>query len=317
MSSPAPATLDALFGHRLVVVTGKGGTGKTTVSIALGMAAARRGLRAIVVEVEGAMRVGPALGRAPLPYTVRPVAPGLDALSVTSEAALEEYVVRQVRFRGLYHAVARSRVFGPFMDAVPGLHDIIQVGKVYDLHTETVGGRPRWDVIVLDAPATGHGLTWLASPLHMMEMTVSGPFHVNARRVHAFVSDPERTAVVLVTFPETLPVNETLDLYAGLGPFQPQVACSVLDGVHPPPVLPDDAWPAALSRLETLPEWRESARLTDRRMRRSRAEGAVCQRLESALGIPVVRLPYLPRTPLRPDDYVALAEVLEVGGLGR
>ena len=312
---PSPAEpLDALLSRRLVVVTGKGGTGKTTVSIALGLAAVRRGRRAIVVEVDGAMRVGPALGRAPLPYTVREVAPGLDALSMTSGAALEEYVVRQVRFRTLYHAVARSRVFGPFMDAVPGLHDIIQVGKVYDLHTETVGLRPRWDTIVLDAPATGHGLTMLASPLHMMEMTASGPFFANARRVHEFLADPARTALVLVSLPESLPVNETLDLHAGLGPFRPQVACCVLDGMHAPPLSSCEAWPGVLARLQDLPEWREAAALADRRMRRACAESAARDRLAAALGVPVIPLPHVPHAPLRPQDHAALAEALLAAG---
>lgn len=314
MPPSASTTLDALLARRLVVVTGKGGAGKTTVSIVLGLTAARRGLRVLVVEVGGVMRVGPALGRAPLPYTVREVAPGLEALSVGSEAALEEFVVRQVRFRALYHAVARSRVFGPFMDAVPGLHDIIQVGKVWDLHTEAAGGRPRWDLLVLDAPATGHGPTMLAAPLHMMEMTTAGPLHANARRVHEFLADPARTALLLVSLPEALPVNETLELYAGLGPFQPQVVACVLDQVHEPPFSGCDTWPGILALLADTPGWGEAARLADRRMRRSCAELAARARLEDALPVPVIPLPHVPHAPLRPRDHHTLAEVFEAAG---
>ena len=231
----------AVLDKRVVLVTGKGGVGKTLVAGLLAVRAARAGMRTVLCETFGAQQVGWLFGVTTHGYAPTQLAPNLSTLSVTSEASLEEYLLRVLKFRTLYDLVFRNRVMGPFMDAVPGLHDLMQVGKVWDLERTAAprGGRA-WDLIVVDAPATGHGLTMLDSPRAMMDMMVAGPFHDNARAIAELVEDPARTGIVLVSLPEEVPVRETEDLWARLGRFRPSVCGVVLNGVERA-ALPDPA----------------------------------------------------------------------------
>ena len=121
---------------RIVVVTGKGGVGKTTVSAALALAAARKGQRVLLCETNGSNAVARIFRRQTRGYEQIEVANGLWTQSITSAAAIEDYVVQQIKFRKLYKMVFRNRVMGPFLDAVPGLHDLIQLGKFFDLERE-------------------------------------------------------------------------------------------------------------------------------------------------------------------------------------
>ncbi len=307
--------LDQLFERRLLMVTGKGGTGKTTVTATLGLAAAARGKRTLLVEVGGARGLARLLDLPPLDYRKRRVAEGLHLLSIDAHAALEDYVVLQLKMRALYRLVFRNRVVGPFMDAVPGLPDLIQLGKIWDLAQEREGDGPAWDLLILDAPATGHGLTMLSAPQRMMDVTSSGPFHANAKRVRDLVSDPEQAAVVLTTLPEQLPVNETLQLLGGLGQARAQVACCVLNQLQRPPFLPLESWPPARQALEQLqhPAWREALTLTDRWVAQARTQQQARQRLERELEVPVLGLPYRLRRRLGLSDLRALAAAIDDG----
>lgn len=299
---------------RVVLVTGKGGVGKTTVSAALAVAAARSGKRTILCETSGNTVVPGLFGRPSRGYETIELAPNLYTLSITPEAAIEDYVVQVVKFRRLYQMVFRNKVMGPFVDAVPGLHDLIQLGKVWDLERLRSGGRPTWDLIVVDAPATGHGLTMLHAPRGMMDLTVAGPFHANAGLVAGLVEDPARTSLVLVALPEDLPVNETLELYDRLGELQPLVRGVVLNEVHPPPV-PDVA--AYLRLRGALWEQADAAgheavKLADLGVARAAAERHAAQRL-ARVPAPLVKLPFRFRRDLGPGDFEAFADRL--GGL--
>jgi anion-transporting ArsA/GET3 family ATPase len=232
-------------------------------------------------------------------------------MSITSQAAIEDYVVQQIKFRKLYRMVFRNRVMGPFLDAVPGLHDLIQLGKVFDLERERSYGKPAWDLLVIDAPATGHGLTMLASPRAMMDLTVAGPFHENARDVAALYEDPARVGLVLVSLPEELPVNETLELYGRLGPMQGQVRAVMLNEVFPPPV-PDPAWYAAhrdALAAAADPAGVEALALADDALLRQAAEARARARLRE-IGAPVLDIGFRMRRDLGPDDIAAIAGAL-------
>lgn len=225
---------------RVIVVTGKGGVGKTTISAALGAQAAALGLRTIVCETSGANQVCARFGVPFAPYTVTQLQPNLYTLSIQPEAAIEEYLLRVLRFRKLYEMVFKNRVMGPFLDAVPGMHDLIQLGKVFDLERERLPGgiaglgrgRRAWDLIIIDAPATGHGISMLTSPRGMMRLTRGGPLHDNAQDIAALIEDPARTRLLLVSLPEDLPVLETTELYGRLGTFREQVSGVVLNAVQ-------------------------------------------------------------------------------------
>ena len=206
-----------LLDRRLVVVTGKGGVGKSTVSAALAMLAARRGKRVLVAEVDARERVAPMLGGRPSGPVVRPVLPGISTVNVDPRHALEEYALMVVRVRAIYQAVFENRVVRFFLRAVPSLAETLMLGKILHEARSEAHGRPRWDLVVVDAPATGHAVQLLGTPRALLDTVPAGPLRRDAEWMQALLSNPERTAVALVSLPEEMPVTETAELDAQLG----------------------------------------------------------------------------------------------------
>ncbi len=206
-----------LLDRRLVVVTGKGGVGKSTVSAALAMLAARRGKRVLVVEVDARERIAPMLGGRPSGPVVRPVLPGISTVNVDPRHALEEYALMVVKVRAIYQAVFENRVVRFFLRAVPSLAETLMLGKILHEARSEAHGRPRWDLVVVDAPATGHAVQLLGVPRALLATVPAGPMRRDAEWMQALLSSPERTAVALVSLPEEMPVTETAELDAQLG----------------------------------------------------------------------------------------------------
>jgi anion-transporting ArsA/GET3 family ATPase len=195
--------LNRIIDKRLVIVTGKGGTGKTTVAAALGVAAARHGRRTVVCEVGGQARVPALVDGAVATTTIDP------------QQALEEWLSRQLP-RRLVHVLARSGAFSGFVAAAPGARELVTVTKAWEL-----GEAPRWrrdarpyDTVVLDAPASGHGVGLLRTPRTFADIARIGPIASQARQVDEALRDPARSAVLAVALPSELAVSETLDLHA-------------------------------------------------------------------------------------------------------
>ena len=197
---------------RLVFVTGKGGVGKSTVAAALGIAAARRGLRTIVAELSGQARAAQAFGvAAPSGEEVR-LAENLHALSVDMEQAMEEYLHERAGRVG--DLLAASRAFHAFAHATPGMRELLTIGKVWELAQDErrVRGTQPYDLVIVDAPATGHALGALRTPATFAEIARVGPIAHQGRTIDATLRDPAQTAVVAVALPEEMPVTETLHL---------------------------------------------------------------------------------------------------------
>jgi anion-transporting ArsA/GET3 family ATPase len=199
----------------LVVVTGKGGTGRTTVAAALGLAAAARGRRTIVCEVAGQARVPGLLGArgGGAPGVEVPLAERLWTTTIEPHGALEEWMAHQVP-RRLAGLVRRSGAFAGFVAAAPGARELVTIAKAWEL-----GEADRWqrgargyDTVILDAPASGHGLGLLRTPRTFADIARIGPIAGQARAVDAGLTDPGRTAVVAVALPGELAVSETLEL---------------------------------------------------------------------------------------------------------
>jgi len=300
-----------LLARRVVIVTGKGGVGKTTVASAIALAAAERGRKVALCETQGSRRVPDLFDRPSKGYKLTEVHPGLSTLSITSDQAIEDYILQQVKVRALYKLAFKNRVMGPFMRAVPGLHDLVQLGKVWDLERLRDAGEPTWDLVVVDAPATGHGLTMLKSPQSMMDLTVAGPFHDNAKLIRDLVVDAQRTALVLVSLPEEMPVNETIELYERLEGFRAQVALSVLNEVHPTVIGHPDTWPRAREHLAGRAELAEAVRFADRAHVREVAQATARRRLADALPCALAELPFLFHRDLRLRDLKGLATALD------
>ena len=308
----------SLIDKRVLFVTGKGGTGKTTVATSIGMWAARSGKKSLIVECNGTQHVGPLFDAPGSTYEPTEIHPGLHAMTITSAEAIEDYIVQQIKIRSLYKLVFRNRIMAPFMDAVPGLHDSVHLGKVFDLSRQTdARGQPTWDLIIVDAPATGHGLNLLASPKSMMDMTQRGPIFDGVRSVQEIIADVEKTGIVLTCLPEDMPVSETIDLYGSLGRHQHQVLACVLNQMDETPIPEASNWDAAKTRLlETADEhvhealkWAERCRLRQRDQ--THAQDSLHRMLS---GIPVIPLPFLLKAELKPEDFTALSGRMEAGG---
>lgn len=238
-----------LLDHKLVVVLGKGGVGRTTITAGLGLAAARLGKKACAAELYGLDALAQRLGKPGRTYTYRPVNPKLSVWSATSAECFDDFLARKMHLPALARKVVHNRFVDTFIDAVPGLNDMMMLGKIENLLVEPASDEPHYDVMVIDAPATGHGLTLLQAARTMADMTRVGPFHDLSQAVDVFLADPQRTAVVLVTLPEELPVSETLELAHELiaEGFRPHTVIANLVDEDP---IPDP--PGAQQVLDTL-----------------------------------------------------------------
>jgi anion-transporting ArsA/GET3 family ATPase len=203
--------LEALDRARLVVVTGKGGTGKTTVTAGLALAAAGQGRRVLVAEVEGRQGLAGLFGREALDHREAPVAERVHALAVDPDESLREYLGRY-GFAPLARLLTWAHLNRFITAAAPGLGDVLLVGKVWEAATrEGRPGSPAYDLVVLDAPPTGRVVPFLRAPETVAELARVGPIRSQADRVRDLLDDPDLTAIVLTCLPEELPVTETLE----------------------------------------------------------------------------------------------------------
>ncbi|MBI3180158.1 MAG: ArsA family ATPase [Deltaproteobacteria bacterium] len=195
------------------IITGKGGVGKTTVAAAMGLALARTGHRVLVAEVNGRDRVAAALGVEPVGSELREVLPNLFVVDMNPRAALREYILLLVRFETVYKAVFENRMARRVLRFIPSLGELNMLGKVWYHEQQQEDGRPRFDAIIVDAPATGHARELLRAPGVVEKMVPAGPLRDNARVIREMLSDAGRTALHVVTTPEEMPVNEAIELY--------------------------------------------------------------------------------------------------------
>jgi hypothetical protein len=217
-SSPRNPTR-SLLDRRLIIVTGKGGTGKTTVAAALAMGAARSGRRVLAVEMERGEQLHRLLepGSAAVGYAGREVAPGLHLMRIDPFDALAEYLGLQVGVRSVVDRVMRNRAFRQLMTAAPGWRELIILGKIWHLEQQDdADANPLYDLIIVDAPATGHGVTFLDVPRVVASAVRSGPLRRNAELVEGMIGDPDRTLLLPVSLAEELPTRETAELVARL-----------------------------------------------------------------------------------------------------
>lgn len=229
MSDPVAAAFDALFNAHVVVVAGKGGVGKTTVTAVLACAAARAGQRVLVIELDGKATLDRLVGND------QPVEPGTVTVQhLSASRALEEYLVDQ-GFRRIAKRLVSSGVVEVVGTAAPGIDDLVVLGKVKQLERSR-----RWDVIIVDGPAAGHAVTMLTSPAGLRDAVGGGPVAQQADDVLAMLGDVERVEVVLVTSPETTPVNELFETAEAVATRTGvRIAGVVVNGLDMTPIPPD------------------------------------------------------------------------------
>ena len=290
---------------RLVVVTGKGGTGKTTVSAALGLVAARAGKRTVVCELGRQERLAALFGAQPLGHTERELAPGLSGISIDPERAKAEWLRHQLKSGALAGMLGHSRIFQYLTAAAPGLSELVTMGAIWDLaQLERRLGGSAYDVAIVDAPATGHGIALLRSPKTFADIARVGPIHRQALRIHDFVTDRGSTGVLAVALPEEMPVNETvelgerLDAELGMG----------LDAVVVNGLYPERFTDAEVERMRSVEGTAVQAAVSEHK--RARAQRAELRRLKQAVDAPVATLPFLFQADLGRAGVEELAEEL-------
>jgi anion-transporting ArsA/GET3 family ATPase len=222
--------------RRFLIVTGKGGVGKTTVSAAEARALAAKGKRVLVAMCHAKERLSTMLGSAPIGPEITQVAPNIWAVNMDPTLAIEEYGLMILKVRVLYKTVFGNKYTRAFLHGVPGLEEWAMLGKAWWHTSETDDtGAPKYDVVILDAPATGHGLDMLRVPKIIVDVVPPGVLRRDAEAAWKLFQDPARCGVVLVTLPEEMPVTETIELATALaGELSLPIAKLVINGVLPP-----------------------------------------------------------------------------------
>jgi anion-transporting ArsA/GET3 family ATPase len=225
-----------LFEKRLLFITGKGGVGKTTISGALALAATGLGKKVLLVDVGGDDSLARLFKANSIEHIPAEVHPQIDAVRVDPKETVEEYVHTFVKSKMVADRITRSAFFDHLVAATPGMREIMTMGKIWmwesARHDDT--GEYVYDLILVDAPATGHGLSFLQTPQVLRDMIAVGPIREQTEKVQALLRDRQRTMLNIVTLPEDLPVSETLQLYsAATQQLRMLVGCVFINGVYP------------------------------------------------------------------------------------
>lgn len=298
-------------------VTGKGGVGKSTVAIALGMLAARRGQRTIVAELASQERIQRTFHRQGDPFEEIELAPGLFTISIDPQLAMEEYL--RVKTGSVGQMLGSSRLFHAFAMATPGMRELLSMGKVWELaqlQRRTSGAAP-YDFVVVDAPATGHGVGILRTPKTFADIALAGPIARQAARIADSVANPQFTGVVAVATPEEMAVNETIALCNALARDRMALDLAVVNALYHErfdatevaeldAALPRTRSPLIRSALKAALS--EHARAASQREQRGR--------LGEELDTPIVDLPYMFAEQVGLAELELLANDLEAGLTG-
>jgi anion-transporting ArsA/GET3 family ATPase len=206
----------AQYDRRLILVLGKGGVGRSTVAAAIAGQCAAAGKKTLLYETNANDRFGNYFDKPPVGTEPMQLAPNLWAVNATPASALAEYGLMILKFKSVYEMVFENRVTRAFLRAIPGLDDYALLGKAWYATQETKRGKPVWDTVIFDMPASGHSVSMLRVPWVIVDTVPEGPLTRDARTVKELLTDPARTAAILVTLAEEMPVNEAIELEAKL-----------------------------------------------------------------------------------------------------
>jgi hypothetical protein len=304
----------ALLDKRLVVVTGKGGVGKTTVAAALGLAAARVGKRTIVAELSSQEHVAALFGVEGPGFREVELRENLYTISIDPEHAIEEYL--RVKAGPLADLLIHSRAFTGLAQATPGMRELVSLGKAWELaqpHRRTRGAAP-YDLVILDAPASGHGLGLLRTPGTFAEVARIGPIAHQGRAIAASIGDRSFTGVLAVARAEEIPVTETLALRAALGrDLRLPLDAVVVNGLLPDRFTARDRAPLrrALDTAGT-PAARAALQAALSAQLRARGQQEQLARLAEGIGSEPVTLPFVMAPELGLDGLELISRELEL-----
>jgi Anion-transporting ATPase len=310
--SPVSNQAPVLDRQRFLFVTGKGGVGKTTVTAALARSLARSGRRVLVAVPGPKERLSRLYASAPLTPNITQVAPGICAVLLVPEAAFIEYGKMVLKSQRLVDALFENKYVQGFFRGAPGLKEWAQLGKAWYHSIETrADGRPRFDTVLFDAPATGHGLDMLRVPKVITELAPPGVLRTDADRAWDMFQDPAQSGVLVVTLAEEMPTNETFEL---VGALRDELSLPI-SGLVVNSLLPELWSTPERDMLRALPEpeGRGAAALVlGAGIRRAAGEEVQIESLARLreLGLPMLTLPRLIGGADRPEAVEELARVL-------
>ena len=320
-----------LFETRLLVVTGKGGVGKSTAAAALALAGTRSGRRTCLVEVEGRQTMSRLFQTEPWDFTERQFRPGLHGLSIDPEASLVEYLDMFYGAKRISKLVVGSTAVEFATTAAPGIKDVLLIGKVKELERRRkADGRFVFDLIVVDAPPTGRIVNFLRAPAATTELVNVGPIRSQAQSLAEMLLDPARTHLQLVTLLEEMPVTETVESAGALRDLGCTVGPLLVNRVLPErfddlgrKALTDDLEPPDLRKVlgkaglevdvDAATALRELglAHLSQVDLQRQMRE-----ELAANLDLPTIELPYVYAEHFLDPEIRVLADVLEARTTG-
>jgi anion-transporting ArsA/GET3 family ATPase len=312
-----------LFQRRLLLVTGKGGVGKTTIAAALAVAARDRGKNVLLAQLGKIDNIGPIFGKQLEPYKYVALEQGLTGFSIEPYLALHEYLVRSIKLQFVVDVFLENRVIQYLTQAAPGWRELITVGKIWELEQQTGPyRRPRFDLIVVDAPATGHGISFLRVPGVILNTIRFGPIRQHTLQVQKLLLDPARTLLIAVTLPEEMPVNEAIEIHrAAKTILQIPYGATVLNGFTGP-LAPRGVGPILKKLLEDESAMRALAKALPGGLapiddaRRTRDERAAMSRrygaeIEQKIGGDTLQTPFVPGARLDRDSIQRIAKALD------
>jgi anion-transporting ArsA/GET3 family ATPase len=305
-----------LLDKRLVIVTGKGGVGKSTVSLALALAAAREGKRTILCEVANQEQLSRVFHRAEVGFHEVELTENLWGISIDPDESMREYVLLQLKVKAMRDLLFRSRIFNYLAAATPGLKELVTIGKIWELALDDrkVKSGRRYDLVIVDAPATGHGVGFLQTPRTFANLARVGPIRHQAEALDALIRNPKRTGVAVVAIPEEMPVNETAMLERSLADdVRIGVDRIFCNGLYPQRF--DERETEMLGELAAEGEngevlVRAAARAAVGESRRAQAQREQLARLERICDAPVSTLPFLFSPEIGADQVRALSREL-------
>ena len=302
--------MSTLADKRFVLVTGKGGVGKTTVCAAEAVALAAKGKRVLVAMCNAKERLSVMLGVPPIGPTIARVAAGLWAVNMSPERAIEEYGTLVLHSRALSRTLFDNKFVRAFLRAVPGMQEWSMLGKAWWHTTETLADNSaKYDVVILDAPATGHGLDMLRVPKVIIDVVPPGLLRRDAERAWKLFQDPQTCAIELVTLPEEMPTTETIELARALGDLKLPVGKVVVNSVLPPLFSRDERARLEPFSVDETPTRGDAAIAAGcNRAARERLQAESLNRLSRELAAPTCFLPLLFKDAAQPDAIRELAK---------
>jgi len=306
--------MNAAFDRRFLFVTGKGGVGKSLVSAALAARAAHRGERTLWVEMAESPRGGQLFPGFEPRYELTPIKDSLWGMNLRLQPAIEEYLAVVFKLPLITRLIARNTLFQVLTGALPGLDSLIPLGKLWYELERRRAGRPYWDRIVLDAPATGHALTMLRFPQTALDMVRSGNVAERTHDIDAVLRDRRLTALIAVTTLEELPVDETCELLGQVHTDTPYRFDAVVCNQTLPDIGEAEAdryqrWLAGATDagLDALAAADPAARERLRDLDARREQQQAWQRRLEDCSVPLIDAPWCPST----DDPARLAAMIE------